>query len=329
LKIQKKGAAVALAIVLLCLTSCREPLPANGAYLGVAIDQRAGEATAIDAIHRVEAQSGTTQKPRKIAIDHVFRKWNDAFPKPAREGVDVNEGRIPFINWAPRSSSGIVSWPSIANGSQDSVINQKAEALRDLGSTVYVSFNAEPFDESTQGWGKPADFVAAFRHIVEKFRDAGATNVRFSWVMTDFDFLQKRADAFYPGDDVLDWIGVDGYNFYARSGHWQSMQDVLDPFFAWYDAKGKTLPVMIPEWATEERAGDDHDTSHTKAAWLRDAAAYFKSKPAIKAVVYFDLSFDAGDHVFAWQYDSSPEALKVWHDDFGQDPAFAPLPPTT
>ena len=55
-------------------------------------------------------------------------------------------------------------------------------------------------------WGdRPADvYQQAFRHVVEVFRAAGASNVRFVWSPAG----NANAVDYYPGEDVVDYVGV-------------------------------------------------------------------------------------------------------------------------
>ena len=61
----------------------------------------------------------------------------------------------------------------------------------------------------------PARYVAAWRHVHAVFAAAGATNVRWVWSPNHRSIpaaAWNDAARYYPGDDVVDWIGVDGYD---------------------------------------------------------------------------------------------------------------------
>ena len=48
------------------------------------------------------------------------------------------------------------------------------------------------------------------------FKQEGTSNVSWTWTMTDWAFEttdERAADNWYPGDDVVDVIGADAYNF--------------------------------------------------------------------------------------------------------------------
>ena len=71
-----------------------------------------------------------------------------------------------------------------------------------------------------------------------------------------------------PGDEYVDWVGIDGYNFgTAKSGmSWRSFNET---FKGTYDiVTGLTSrPVMIGETGSTESGGD-------KAAWIRRSCRY-------------------------------------------------------
>ena len=67
--------------------------------------------------------------------------------------------------------------------------------------------------------GTQADYIAAWQKWVQIFRDEGATNVKQLWITTAFAYTVKSTDrrfatAWYPGDDWVDGIGADAYNWF-------------------------------------------------------------------------------------------------------------------
>jgi hypothetical protein len=281
-------------------------------YLGASVTLNPGE-TPIDALHRTESLT-----ENKMTLDHQYYRWDAPFPIEVQD-TDKAEGRIPLLNWAPRLVNGdMVAWKSIADGASDALITTRAQSLRALEVPAILSFNAAPYDEFKKGWGSEADFAAAFRHIVDVFRANDADNVKFAWLMADYDFTMQRADPFYPGDDVVDWIGAGSYNFYQRTHTWDTLPTMLGPFFTWAAAKDK--PLMIPEIGCEE---DPADPNH-KAQWLDEARTYLSAQPRLRAVVYFDeVSPSSGDQLtYDWRIDTSPRALAAWRR-FAADPKFA------
>ena len=255
-------------------------IPSQGAYLGSWVAPR-GDESERAALQRVESQIG-----RKFDIYHTYTKWNMAIPSATSKWAAQN-GRIPMINWsAQRTNGSIVSWSSIANGEQDAWIGERADAFRNFGYPVYLVFHHEPEDD--QGaFGSAADYAAAFRHVVDVFRNHGVTNVAFVWNLMSWSFdPASGADlaAFYPGDTFVDIVGADGYNWApGRPGAaWTSFGQVFQRAYDFSVAHGK--PLMAVEYGVQE----DPIDPYRKAQWFQDALSTIKSWPMFKGLVYFD-----------------------------------------
>jgi Glycosyl hydrolase family 26 len=219
---------LALLVVPLAAPSSGYPvalIPSSGAYLGAYVGQRSEE-TKAEAIARVENQIGG-----KLAIDHEYYKWDSPIPTP-QESWAVGQGMIPFLNWKAKRLNGVtVPWSTIASGAEDAAIAARADAIKAFGYPLYLTFHHEPEDDLAT-WGTPADYAAAFRHVVDVFRGRGVTNVAFVWTMMNWTFDPRSGrdpNAYYPGDSYVDLIGVDGFNWYpGRAGApWESFQQVF------------------------------------------------------------------------------------------------------
>ena len=91
-----------------------------------------------------------------------------------------------------------------------------AQGLAEFGRPVYLRLFHEmniayaPWAYGTNG-NTAEDLIVAWRYVHDRFRRAGATNVRWVWCPnTEDDRIGYRA--LYPGDAYVDWFGVDGYN---------------------------------------------------------------------------------------------------------------------
>jgi hypothetical protein len=277
-------------------TLSKPKVPSSGAYFGGWTQPRGAE-TRQDAVAHFESQIG-----RKLAFDHQYYRWNDTLPT-VQETWDVAGGRIPFVSWrAQRKDDTMVKWSSIAGGAQDAWIAAQADRIRDFGHPMFMVFNHEPYQQSTTGWGTPAEFAAAWRHVVDIFRAHGATNVAWVLVLTAWDYkVTGRAQSFYPGDTYVDWLAADPYNFFTRDGVWRELSLVADGFATWGADKKK--PKMIAEWGTEE----DPATPGRKAQWFNNARAWLKTQPAIKAVSYYNSNV-----AYPWWIDTTTSSLTAY-----------------
>jgi plastocyanin len=309
-------AAVAIASTILAAPSASSAgtsiLPTSGALFGAYVQP--GSHTGPD--RRSALASFESQIGREISIERVYYFWNQAWPT-ADDVWTRDAGRIPFISWnAARTDGTKARWADIASGVYDSAIQARAADLIAFGSPVIFSFHHEPDGDDVAG--TPTDFVAAYRHVHEVFENAGVTNVTYAWTMTAWSFRSTQATAYYPGDDVVDVIAADGYNWYTCpgvSGPWRSFTNIFAPFHAFGQQHGK--PMMIAEWGGRE----DPAVPGRKATWIDEASTQLKEWPDIVGVLYYD-----ADKGCARWVDTSPSSLASFKA-MAVDPYFNP-PPT-
>jgi beta-mannanase len=79
---------------------------------------------------------------------------------------------------------------------------------------VFVRFAHEMNDPYRYPWGPQhntkEEFIAAWRHVVERFRAAGAGNVIWVWSP---HVAYEYWDLYYPGDEFVDWAATGVLNF--------------------------------------------------------------------------------------------------------------------
>lgn len=277
--------------------SSRSIVPEHGALLGAYV-QAAPGATRAEARDTVSAFERGIGRP--IAIDQHFYPWDSPFPT-WRERWDLAQGRIPMITWGRFSTAAVVS------GSQDQLIRARARGVRDLGSPVLFRWSGEMDAPHWAGMiGSPSEFIAAWRHVRSLFDEEGAGNAQFVWCPNASAFESGRAQEYYPGNDEVDWICADGYNWSPLvpggrpGGPWASFPSIFSSFYRWGLTTGK--PMLIGETGAQE------DTPGRKAAWITDMGAALRDRfPAIKALVYFDaVSSSNQGGTFDWKVDTSP-----------------------
>ncbi len=141
---------------------------------------------------------------------------------------------------------------------------------------------------------------------MDLFRSTGVDNVAFVWTMMSWTFDPRSGrdpGAYYPGDDYVDLIGSDGYNFApGKPGvKWDSFDKVFGPTEAFALAHDK--PWMAVEWGAQE----DPAVPGRKAQWILDALAVAKTWPELKALIYFDEDKD-----YPWITDSSASSMAAY-----------------
>jgi hypothetical protein len=254
-----------------------------------------------DALLHLESEIG-----RKLAIDHFYLNFGDVWPN-ARFAWDRRGGRVPLMDWDLTDPS--YTWAQIAAGKADGIINARARAAAAYKGPILLSFDHEP-NYSTAG--TPSQFVAAWRHIVRRFRAAGAANVKFVLILSAIVFDQGTQNLWYPGRPYVDYVGADGYNWYGAHSNakWRSLGDIFNNFYYW------TLTEHVPAMITETGSLEDPRNPGRKAAWFRQADTWLHSHPNIKAFVYFDTN-----QKWPWWVDTSATSLHAFKA-MAQDPLF-------
>ena len=276
--------------------------PASGALFGAHVKPYSGDWS------QSSVQAAITQREtdlgRKLNIDHHTYAWSTLFPS-WKESWDISNGRTPMISWTGMSSSGVNS------GQYDGLITTRADAVKSLGSKVFIRL-APSMDGSSMS-GTPTAFISAWQRVVRIFRNRGATNAVWVWCPNAGGFATGQAQRFYPGDSSVDWICAEGYNWApgAAGSSWTSFFNVFKSFYDW--GKTKPKPLMIGGTGVQERwAGE-------KAAWF-DAMSYSlkNSFPNVQALVYTDAKT-----TYDWRPNTSTGAYSSYKK-IAADPYFNP-----
>ncbi len=251
-----------------------------------------------------------------------FHAWGDKDRDFPTESVIAARrmGLTPVITWEPwqrrfsdpTGEQPAYSLESIATGEHDAYIRTWAQSARAVGDPIVLRFAHEQSTpvgvKSWYPWqGDPEAYRAAFRHIVTLFREENADNVEFLWSAM---WLDDWAPPYYPGGDVVDWVGTTTLNHGTEiTAEWAQWRPFDDLFAGQYQAAlqwGK--PIMVTEVATAEAGGD-------KAAWLRDAFTSFETRyPMVRAVLLLEVTRDREWPNINWSVASSEESLAAFKD---------------
>jgi beta-mannanase len=243
------------------------------------------------------------------AIVMWFQGWagNENRFDPPRMDAVASRGAMPMVTWEPwdyaeRKTQPEYSLRKIVAGKHDRYVRQWARDAAEWGEPLYLRFahemNADWYSWSAGVNGNTsAEYVAAWRHVVDIFRQEGATNVRWVWSPSVSLEGGTPFEELYPGDDYVDWIALDGYNY-------GDSQVDGGPSYDEIIALAPEKPFMISETASTEEGGD-------KATWMRDAF-YLDIPtrlPKTKAVVWFNK-----DKLADWRVNSSPSSLAAYSE---------------
>lgn len=228
---------------------------------------------------------------RRLDVVNNFRKWGApsgdfAQAKKALQ-QSSSQGRVPMVTWEPMlpdSSMGPYTLASIAAGDHDEYLNTWVEGLRKWPTPVYIRLKHEMNGDWYPWCGKPKTYVAAWRHVASLFADLD--HVKFVWcVNTDDQPSGNRLEEYYPGSDLVDILGIDGYNCY---GGWRSFYEIIKPAYDRVAALDPDKPIWVCETATgEAEPRVARSAGHTKAEWIAGMFAASRM-PRITTILWLD-----------------------------------------
>jgi plastocyanin len=292
-------------------------LPTSGALFGVhlELDQHNGTDRRT-AMTDFEALVG-----RSMAIDREYYFWNDDFPT-ADDEWSRDQGRTLYLSWSahPNDGSGCRKWADIAAGLYDADIDAQAVKIIAFGAPTLFAFHHEPTTGNIDPCGTPAEYIAAWNHVHDRFVADAVTNVTWAWTMTAWSFTQGNAGSYYPGDTTVDVIASDGYNWAGCTFHpgpWRDPIQVFQAFHAFGALHAK--PMVIAEYGT----GEDPAVPGRKGQWFTDFADLMKTWTDVKGAAYFNSGNGSCDRYV----DTSQTSLDAFTVN-GADTYFNPPTPT-
>jgi hypothetical protein len=257
--------------------------PAAGKYLGIGVahtaqiaptDQAMGITANMTSLYYNVGQTISMQTVASLCAQHMF----------------------PVIVLQDNNNSPA----QIAAGADDKTLQGYALALGTMQSPVGVVFDHE-FNGPWSSWGythtTPAEYVAAWQHIVKLFRDSGATNVTWIWNPNVSDqWTAPNLQAWYPGDAYVNWVGLDGY-FYLTTDTYQSVFSASMRQVATFTKR----PQIIVETGANPSSG--------RARAIASIFQGVQNTPGLLGMIYFDQNKTT---VHNWYINDDPPALAAF-----------------
>jgi beta-mannanase len=234
----------------------------------------------------------TFDKSHNFAFEQLWVYWDKYNEAGKHYGLlsklqtIAARGRTPIVAIEPWTVKSIGTddtlLTDIAAGKYDSLITHLAKEVNSLGKPVYIRWGSEmEFNHDYPWQSKPAgDYIAAFRHFTQLFKQFAPTSVSI-WAPVGNIGLE----AYYPGDDVVDYVGFSLFEVPASSTLWFGHPMTLAQ---WLDDKYPRVsqfykPLIIVEFGV-------WDTPANKIIWLQDG---FKAMgdgnyPLLKIAAYFN-----------------------------------------
>jgi mannan endo-1,4-beta-mannosidase len=306
--VRERAAAVAAAVLAAGIAACAVaavhgqravPVPRARSSTAPATARLPARAAGIITRNLAEFDAACSCSPGLTAR---YIRWGES-EASANLAYDIDLGAVPLVELEPYG----VSLTSVTDGAQDAYLSAFAKQVVRLGSEVIMSFAPEA-DNDTYPWGyedvPAAVYVAAWRHVVSVFRENGAANVRWAWIMTA-DGHTAPLPPLFPGAAYVNYMGIDGY--------------VTDPKTTFSGLFGATIrqmrqladvPVMITETAADPEAG--------QRRWLSQVVAGVRVY-GLAGFMWFDINQMNGKDPYAppgnqhdWSIDGDPGWLAAF-----------------
>jgi hypothetical protein len=224
-----------------------------------------------------------------------YSSWREKFWTSFADDARAH-GAIPLVQIQPDHTS----LRDIAGGRYDQYLRAYAKAVQAFGHPVILSFGHE-MNGTWYSWGAgyttPAAFRAAWRHVVDVFRGAGAANVTWLWTVNSTNTARSPLGQWWPGAGYVDWVGIDGYYYRAS--------DTFASVFGTTAALVRTItrdPILISETAIGPAGGPG------KIKGLFDGIR----ADHLLGLVWFDKSQHDPPYHQDWRLEDSPAALAAF-----------------
>jgi hypothetical protein len=267
-----------------------------------------------------------------------YQSWPDSEPGigadsplflASQERLVEADHLVPMISWGTEN----LPLTSIVNGSEDAAALAPAAALaKSYPGTLFIRLDWEmngswsawnPDNVAQAGLGEsPSTYVAMWQHVVNYFRNAGVTNVKWVWA-PNVDAGAGTMAAYYPGDSYVDDVGLDGYNnAYTQGGSWLTPEQVFGASYTELESV-TSKPVIITETSSVEADSAEGAAGESKAQWMDELSSYVPTLGNVVGVCWFNqVATVDGYGSVDYSVDTSAASLSSWAQDFADNPLY-------
>jgi beta-mannanase len=288
----------------------------NAMAVGVAVDDP-------NTANNPELSNYISAAGKPPAYAEWYQSWTEPLYYSSQENVLMNDNITPIISWSSNSTP----LTSISNGSQNNTIDAAASLAKKWPGTLYIRFDYEmnitssPWDPTKLN-ETPADYVAAWQYIVNRFKNTdGVTNVKWVWTPN----IDCKGDcpftSYYPGNNYVDMVGLDGYNYASLDGvNWRTFSDLFQNDYNELVALAPGKPIYIAEVGCAEANSSESSAGDSKAVWIQQMASTITSDmPGVVALTWWEGTNDQS----SLEIQSSQASLSAWQTEVVNSSFFA------
>jgi hypothetical protein len=249
--------------------------PEDGTYLGAYVLQ--------DQFINADMNLFNKMSGKKHASFFRYIGYGLPFPKVWVDSVK-EAGAVPHIAFEPNNGLDDVQ--------DDTYLREFAKAAKKSGVPIFLRYASEVNGSWAKYSGSPEKYIEKWR-LVHQVMQEEAPNVAMVW--TVFTFPEQTIQSYYPGDDYVDWVGVNVYNVVYHNNDLSDLGDKEDPLKLLdyvYNTFSARKPIQISEFGATHYSITDNEYHVDFAAekiirmykWL--PSLY----PRVKSIFYFDVN---------------------------------------
>ena len=300
--------SVVIAVLVPVLLVLAAPVRASGGGPFLVGVTYGNQGWAMDQVRALEAWQG-----KRNAVVNLFTNWdgstktmNNLFGQQL-PNIWAN-GNVPLITWEPFTGKNTPSdiERRISTGAYDAYVAGWAARLQRFldgpdgrASTAddrraYLRLGHEMNGDwypwgAAAGANAPSDYVAMWHRVHDAFdaRGLGPAQLQWIWAVNSEDVGGFPAEAFFPGDDSVDWVAVDGYNWGTSQAwsSWRPPSEALGPMVGRLRAlSGRPLAITETASTSATVAGA---SAAAKSQWITALFDYAGAAEA-RMVVWFN-----------------------------------------
>ncbi len=224
--------------------------PLYGAYIGAFVDHEDKVKGAFPDEYGIFRRD-VSEFSDKVGADHsvyfMYQGYGRQFPAKWTAHLKKN-GAAAQIAFEPKKLEDV---------KDDEYLRNWARAAKASNVPIFLRFASEMNGEWTPYHGNPELYKEKWKLVTKVMREE-APNVAMVWCV--FEMPQNRIDEYFPGDEWVDWVGLNVYsvmyfnNDPNKKGDHRNPADSVRYVYDRYSAKH---PIMICEYAASHQSSLD------------------------------------------------------------------------
>jgi len=273
---------------------------------------------------------------KKLGVAHFFQPFSfdggnalNLYPSVERINKVIKAGYVPMITLEDRfvnAKPGTVqpNLYSIVEGHLDEFFTDWAKQIKKVQGTVLLRILHE-FNGDWYPWcivnndRNPELFIKAYHRIYNVFKNNQVNNVKFIWCPNSMSLPQEKWNfimAAYPGDEYVDYLGIDVYNGAGKSVLWRSFRKEAIENYFYFTESLPARPILICETASRERNPGETKAGQDKAGWIQQMSEALKTDMSkVRLLAWFN-------EKESFRVNSSPESRNAFLNYILKDPYF-------